>query len=172
MLYGVCLQVCSLGTTNASCLQVCRDSLSFSTVSFAVFVIIFLFLFTSFSLNRADDSADLKRYTTTTHRKKKDENEGGNRRQLVFLGWRAQSCQDLGSLLPSSSLFFYKADLLFCFIYLLYTSSLVFVFFFLSWTTLSSRSLVYFLFPLTAPFFFFWLARLLLGATYIQQKDG
>lgn len=50
---------------------VCRDSLSFSTVSFAVFVIILLFLFTSFSLNRADDSADLKRYTTTTHRKKK-----------------------------------------------------------------------------------------------------
>lgn len=171
MLYGVCLQVCSLGTKNASCLQVCRDSLSFSTVSFAVFVIIFFFLFTSFSLNRADDSADLKRYTTTTHRKKKDENEGGNRRQLVFLGWRAQSCQDLGSLLPSSSLFFLQSrPSLLLYLFILYIIACFF--FFLSWTTLSSRSLVYFLFPLTAPFFFFWLARLLLGATYIQQKDG
>ena len=170
MLYGVCLQVCSLGTTNASCLQVCRDSLSFSTVSFAVFVIVFLFLFTSFSLNRADDSADLKRYTTTTHRKKKDENEGGNRRQLVFLGWRAQSCQDLGSLLPSSPLFFYKADLLFCFIYLFYTSSLVFFFFKLDYSFISLACLLFISFD--GSFFFFWLARLLLGATYIQQKDG
>ena len=129
MLYGVCLQVCSLGTKNASCLQVCRDSLSFSTVSFAVFVIIFFFLFTSFSLNRADDSADLKRYTTTTHRKKKDENEGGNRRQLVFLGWRAQSCQDLGSLLPSSSLFFLQSrPSLLLYLFILYIIACFFFF--------------------------------------------